>query len=485
MKFRTLLVGLVALAVPVVAATFGFGGAGCGSSSSTGGLTGSESGYTVPEEISAVPTLSDASASLSPVTSLKSAIKALVKAATDANTDYSNTVTKLFIEEKTLEQFDILETIFDAMNQTNYTSEIGNGPYLTKVAWQEQQTQGDVQVDRKKIEEWTVQSDWINAAGDVVADQTSASALRVRAWIEEQGEGGKKQNVKAEFKITSAPTRNADGSYADYGEWTGNVKFGEGSSNYFAASSSIENGEDIIMIHEKFVENSQGVSGVTIDDKTMEMKAIMHRATTTGYGKVSFPDYEALFGPDATGAAATIPIKTVVYAYDANHLAVKPGDEETQFKDRNAFYEMTHRYGVFNKDSGENIMKSKSFGFPIKYAAEDGSPTNAYYGAWQGRHQIWTQNFGGSIAQGTTVARDDIPPDQPAQTYLVGPTYNGVLAKREYVAATLNDVLNIPVEIWISDSFNLVYGECNGGHAGNEWCQCKDFDFGSGQCVGG
>ncbi len=458
------------LATVAAGAFIAFGCGGSSSSSDAAGLTGSITGYSVPDEISAVPTQTDASASLS------SALKSLAKAATDSNTDYSNTVTARFVEEKTLEQFDMLETLFDAMNQTNYTSEIGNGHYLAKVAWQDEQNQGDVQVDRKKIEEWIVQSDFIDAAGTVVTDSAAASALRIRAWIKEEG------GVKAEFKITSPPTRNADGSYADYGEWTGNVKFGDSGDDYFAASSSVVNGENVIMIHEKFLDDFPDSDKLTsvIANPTTEMKAVMYRAPTAGYGKVSFPDFEALFDPDF--ASTEIPIETVVYAYDADHLAVKAGDEATQFKNRTTFYEMTHRYGVFDKETGENVMKTKSFGFPIKYTDANGTQ-NAYYGAWQGRHQIWTQTFGGSIAEGTTITRDDLPPDQPAQTFTVGPTYNGILAKREYVPASLNDVLNIPVEIWVSDDFNLFYGECNAGNAGNEWCQCEDFDFGGGQCA--
>lgn len=472
--FKRLTVLILATAAAGAFIAFGCGGS---SSGDTEGLTGSVSGYTVPDEISAVPTQTDASASLS------SALKSLAKAATDADTDYSNTATERFVEEKALEQFSILETVFDAMNQTNYTSEVGNGPYLTKVAWQDEQSQGNVQVDTKKIEEWIVQSDYIDAAGVVVTDVAAAAALRVRAWIIEKGKDGDDQLVKAEFKITSPPTRNADGSYADYGEWTGNVKFGEGGNDYFSASSSIVNGENIITVHEKFVDIGQGASGLPSGvSPSMEMKAIMHRALTTGYGMASFPNYEALFGPDADPNATEIPIETVVYAYDANHVAVKTGDAATQFKDRETFHEMTHRYGVFNKETGENVMKPKSFGFPIKYTDANGTQ-HAYYGAWQGRHQIWTQTFGNSIAAGTTVTRDDLPPDQPAQTFTVSPAYNGILAKREYVAASLNDVLNIPVEIWVSDDFNLFYGECDAGNAGNEWCQCEDFDFGNGQCA--
>ena len=120
--------------------------------------------------------------------------------------------------------------------------------------------------------------------------------MRARAWIEEQDEGGT-ELVKAEFKIYPAPTKNDDGSYADYGQWDLNVKFGDdGTTDFFAASSTVDDERvSLLKVHDKF-EEAGPAGGVGLP---VENKGILYRSATDGYGKVQYPDWEAMFGPDA------------------------------------------------------------------------------------------------------------------------------------------------------------------------------------------
>ena len=143
-----------------------------------------------------------------------------------------------------------------------------------------------------------------------------------------------------------------------------------------------------------------------------EMMGVMYRSGTAGYGKVEYPDYEALFGKDAdpniTGWTASL----AAYAYNADYLAVKDGDDDTIYKDRFDIVEMTHRYGVYNADTGEDVMKSKSFGFPVYWTTSGGLNQAGLLRCLAGTSSALGQD-GQPVAEGTQVAREDFNPDRP------------------------------------------------------------------------
>ncbi|MFQ5779662.1 MAG: hypothetical protein ACE5HN_02605 [Nitrospiria bacterium] len=417
------------------------GGGGSGTTAGTTGGTTSKSGFELPTELSAVPTNGSTPAP-SGKASFKSKLKAL-QAAADPGTDYSKAETRTFVNEPTLEQFKIIEQVLQALAQTKYAdpANVNQGPYKVMVAWQDEQNG----VQTKTLEPWVVDSSIIVEGGKEIN--------RARAWIEESM-GGMTQLIKAEFKISAAATKNADGSYKNYGAWTLNVKFGDTATDFFAADASVgANGEAVIKIHENF---SEGPSF------THEVKAIFHKSDAAGFGKVSFPDWESCMDPTCTPAAVV-----AKYAYNANHIAVQKGTGAVQFKDRTASTEMTHRYGMFDSVTGDDVMRTKSFGFPVEYIDSNGNPRFAYYGAWQGRHELWGD--GGTVPAGTTVTRQDRGPNQ-TETYTVSVPFKGVLTRRTPVAAALDDIKNIPVETWINDHFELKF--LSAGPSGAGWYKC-------------
>jgi len=460
-----LLIFVILIGLSFIVATGGGGGGGSSSTATT-------AGYTVPSEISAVPTSETRSGSSLTVEgsnrSLQARFKAMSRAYNDSGTDYSNAETKKYVEERTLKQFDILEQVFNAINQTHYADaeNINADPYKCMVAWEDEQNG----IDIKTLEPWIVESDEI-----VEDDQTK---LRARAWIEEVNEDtGETSVAKAELKISEPPTQLSDGSYSDYGAWTLNVKFDEtGENDYFTASASkTDDGKSLIKIHERFAEAGPmgQLSGLNFTP-VMDMKAILYRGTGSGYGKVQYADFEALFGPDVDLSSLTeLAHKTAQYAYNANYLAVQDEGQAVAYKDRTTVTEMTHRYGVYNKSTGADVEKSKNFGFPIRYTVS-GATNRAFYGAWQGRHQIWGPQS--AIEQETTVYREDLPPGQ-SETYTVGPTFNGALTKRTYADADIDDVKNIPIEMWLNNDYNLVYNGTD-----SKWYYCKDWDWDNTQC---
>ncbi len=404
--------------------------------------------YTMPSELSAVPATSDGN---SPA-AIDDAFENPYGAA-DPGTDYTKARSRTYVEENTLERFAMLENILKAIDQTQYEQEIGNAPYKAMVAIEEE-NEGRSQ---KKLETWVVQSKAVT--------EDAQTYLLVNTWIEKTFEPGT-PIIKAEFKIYSPPTQNADGTYQDYGEWIMNVKLDDiGDEDYFVATcQAAGNGYSKIRLYEKLSGQGQiGEAGLDV-----KVKAVMYRSANQGYGKIYYPDYDAYFCPECDQTMG-VPHKTAVYAYNENYVAIQEGqDGDVVYRDRNRMIMMTHRYGVYDADTGADVLKTKSFGFPIQYT-ENGITKHAYYGAWQGRHEIWTGD-GSAIAQGTTVFREDIPPNQPPEEYSVGKTFDGVLVKRTYRDADLTDIQDIPVEVMINQNYNLFY------NAGT-WEYCTQMDW--------
>ncbi len=391
--------------------------------------------YTMPSEISAVPASNNDSATPSGKDGNQDQLS--LPAAAEG-TDYSKARTIVYVEEKTLTQFKKLESILNAVNQTKYEDEIGKGAYKAMVAFEEESDGRSI----KKLETWVVQSDAVT--------EDEEEYLRVRAWIEKQFEEDTPL-IKAEFKITSPPTINSDGSYHDYGEWVMNLKLDDtGEDDYFTAScTSLENGYSVIKLFEKL----SGFGQLGVEGLATRVRAIMYRKASSGYGRVFFPDYESFFCPECDKSTG-IPHKTVEYAYNKDFLAIEE-DGNIVYKDRNAMIKMTHRYGLYDLVTGEDVLRTKFFGFPIRY--EDSEFTkHAYYGAWQGRHEIWTHD-GNTITEGTSVTRDDMPPDEEDETYTVGKAFKGILTKRTYTDAVIDEIQGIPVEVWMDQHLNLIY----------------------------
>lgn len=390
-----------------------------GSSSSTVAGVGLD----MPTEISAVPASGGGSSKLAV------ALMAL-GAAADPGTDYSNAQTVRFVNEPTLEQFEIIETILDAMAQTHYadSDNINAGPYKAMVAFEDEQNG----VETKMLEPWVVQSDLISEGGQTVN--------RVRVWIEENMDG-MVRTIKAEVKIYEAASKNADGSYADYGVWTINAKFDDMGTNFFAAEASRgSNGETILALHERMQE------GPTF---THQVKAYLNKSDTSGYGRVDYPDWNSCTNwpcdPGMTSAA---------YAYNATNLGVqKQGEAVPTFKNRTTITELTHRYGMFDSETGENVLKTKSFGFPVRFTDSTGTHF-AYYGSWQGRHQLWSDI--GLVPDDTTVTREDHGANQTAETYTTV-SFVGTLTKRTMVDADIADIQDLPFETWINSGGELIY----------------------------
>ena len=113
------------------------------------------------------------------------------------SSDYNEAEPNVFIEERALEQFAIIEKVFGALEQTRYWegSNINSGPYKVVIAWEEEQGGKDV----KQLQTWTVESEMVRGTvpGDVGSNSDNL-INRLHAWIPETDhETGEEELIKA------------------------------------------------------------------------------------------------------------------------------------------------------------------------------------------------------------------------------------------------------------------------------------------------
>ena len=83
----------------------------------------------MPDEISAVPTAGTQDVTRAYHQSVFRALARYAAADLAADSDYHTAGTRKYVEEHTLEQFDILEAVLTALNQTHYYDQIGQPAY--------------------------------------------------------------------------------------------------------------------------------------------------------------------------------------------------------------------------------------------------------------------------------------------------------------------------------------------------------------------
>jgi len=493
----------LAIAIGLIGCSSGGGGGSTAAATNSDGevLSSTTKGISMPGEISAVPTESSTNPSKS-INGLAGSLRSLLstKAVADlpATSDYKMDAPQIWVEEEALEQFEIIEEIMKALGQTHYSDEsnLNKGPYKAMVAFEDDEG-GKAS---KSLEPWIVDSRMIIGTRP---DGTSGDINRVLAWVDEKDPmDGSNSLVKAEFKVYTAPNLNADGSLKDFGDWDLNVRFnaspaGADSSTpvdfFVAQARTTSPGVSTLKLQDSFTEDFTG-SGTAIN---ITHKATLLRNGDTGYGQVSFPDFDCFW--DFVSPCTTPELKTAQYAYNADYLAVsKDAGVTTKYADRDLTksVEMVHNYGVYHRDTstvdgkavtaGDNIMRHKSFGFPVRYTAKAQDSTEypgfAFYGAWQGRHQLWgpqengfTTYDGSNTATATVFTKEQFGNNTTAREYYVK-EFNGTLTMRGLVSASPADIKGIPVETYLNSNFQLIFD-------GADWVECRgDFNWNDNLC---
>jgi hypothetical protein len=337
-------------------------------------------GIALPSKISVIPTKAKSAAPAKP--GLLSKIRVL-QAATDPGTDYNKAETLTYVAENDLEIASIIEDILFELAQTQYADEVGQGPYKALVSWEEN-IQGGSQ---KFIETWFVDSQLISRAGKEIN--------QVQVWIEDPAdEYGGPYLTKILFEIFAQANQNSDGSYRNYGVWTVNVSIKdhkkEKPENVSIDVGISGDGGAVIKIYADFSEKEEDTL------INLGFRAALNQSDNVGFGKFAVKFETCTNTPPCTATTTE-----TAYVYNEKHLAVKKMDAPTVFKDRNNVTEITEAYGVFVSDTGQNILKTKSFGFPVEF--DMNGLQEGYYVVSQGRHHLWRD--GGATSTPPTVKR--------------------------------------------------------------------------------
>ena len=216
---------LVALAV-TLALDVACGGSGS-SSTDAGGPTGPTGGaalqgIALPSEVSALPP----GATPPPTLRRGALLEGGSYLPPPAGSDYGNARTFKYVSERSLSQFDVLNTIFTALAQTHYDDPavLNQGTYAAIVTWEDKGDQGQLE---KRLVRWVVES--------TRASATSSNV--VKAWFQMPMKQNQPSTIQANIEITTAPTVAPDGSYLDYGVWRMDVKVVEDVPFRFVASA--------------------------------------------------------------------------------------------------------------------------------------------------------------------------------------------------------------------------------------------------------
>jgi hypothetical protein len=393
-------------------------------------------GIALPGEVSALPTNGSGSSALRSG-ALRAVRGTSLAGDLPIDSDYAKAESFKFVSERSLSQFDILNTIFNAMAQTHYDDPaVLNGPaYSAMVAWQEKGEQGQ---EQKKLVKWIVESTRASAASPNI----------VRAWFRMPMKGNVPFTIQAKVVIDVAPAQNPDGSYTDFGVWRMDVKVLESGNPFHFVASAARDGSGQAVI--KMEQSEPGPGGAPL-----VTRGILAKSAQAGTGRVVYPDYESCMSQNCAP-----PQVAVAYVYDAQNVTLKKGDAPPVTKARGSFVDIVNRYGLFDATTGVDIGKTKQFGFPIR-ASVSGVETFGYYGAWQGRHQLWAN--GAQLGEGVPVQRADVPPNQVAPQFTTSGPFTGILVKRTYAPAQLFDLTGLVVETFDSASTQIAWD-------GTHWC---------------
>ncbi|MBI4585505.1 MAG: hypothetical protein HY717_15940 [Planctomycetes bacterium] len=428
----------------------------------TGGSSSSSSSATVgislPSEISAVSsTESGSGAQPAPGSNPPRGTGRILRSLLDAragslpaDSDYNTAIIRKFVEIPVLDEFDIIEQIFDAARQTHYADAgvVNSGPYKAMVAW-EDEGQGGVTITQ--LQTWTVDSSMITVNG--------AEVNQVHVWVEEI-QDGQVRTIRVELIVEQAPTENADGTLLDLGKWSINAVFGDSTDHFYADADIMPDGSSRLRILDLFTQNGPG------GPITTGMKSILFRSADSGYGVIQVPDWEACFGPSQN---CPPPDVTIQFAYNSNYLSVVKDGVQSNF-DRNDEHTIIHKYKIYRATDGKDVESLQTFGFPVTLSGNQ----FGWYGSFNGRHQLWVA--GQAVPDGTAVTRADVPPSQTAPSYTTR-TFSGALTKRTKVAGSLDQIKDIPLEIWLFRHIKLIYSS-----ADSQWKQCIG-DDGMGSCT--
>ncbi len=428
--------------------------AGC---SGGGSGSGPATALNIAERVSVV----DAQSSTDEVMALKMGRLQLAPSDLPANSDYNNDETKVWVDERSVDAFNMVNEILCVMAQTQYDEMLNEGPYKAQIdlrqcsserdsaesAGQESQDQSSGS-DMPEYEMWTVDSS--RADGD--------SPHIVKVWVRMspgesyEGEPGKLIYAKATITEGASDANpygifalNFEGHHVDSnGEVSPTIR-----ERGFLKTERDSTGKILV----KFLVNgSDDMDGDGNYDETFSEKATLDRATdgSTGGGTISMA-YSGPWGDES-----------IEYdiAFNETHFFRSDGTTDVCLS-RSEFDETAWRYGLYDS---EGSRLTRSSGFPIKTVVNG----RDYYG-WIGYWGVWFPHEV-SLSSGDTVYKLTYGNGGGTETPYTVLISGGKLKRHTKRTLTLGEIKNIPLDYndnntdyrveWDGANFNIT-GQLN------------------------
>jgi hypothetical protein len=397
----------------------------------------------VAKEVSVVNAKTSTSAAVQSLSiaasKLRRALFAVIQVDTlPPDSDYFEDETHIYVEERSMESFEIVNEILCSIEQSRYDEMVNKGPYTAQIdvslcesdgdsagnAAEESQNQSSGS-GQPEFELWTQDS--------VRADNGSTHSIKT--WIHQEGDDFEPSSIiRAHTEITEGVSDSNP-----YGIFTLNFK---------AHPLNSQGAEDT---------STTTFKGFLKSEKNAQGKVVLNFALDGGFnpqgGSVSFTQRAVLDkNPDGEDGSGRLSGSTFgssggqsfsegfdfSVAFDESHfLRVATGQTagETSCFSRNSFNETAWRYGVYN-DTGSRVTRNS--GFSIAY--DDGS--NVHEG-WIGFWGFWfPENV--NVPDGALVQRRSQEASE-ATSYTVFKA-PGKLIRHSREVLTLGQIINIPLQ---------------------------------------
>lgn len=415
------------------------GGGGAGSTASA--TNGSVSPLTVVKKVSVVDAQTTAAAEPAGVTALRFAVPAPLAVPDDPDSDYVNDIPNVYVEERSVESFNIVNQILCMVAQTGYGAMVNQGPYKA-------------QVDVKTCEG----RDSASAGGQQTADQASAanqpqyamwtvdssraddsSPHIVKAWVHEpaQENMNPEQLIYARVTIDEAVsadnplgifTLDFEGHAATDGVPDPEVAF----RGVLETERDADSGRVFLKFFQADQRSEPGVGDVSTTDQVLLDR---DGDGSTGRGTLYNEQSISAGGVLAEGVAGGTHTSTFDIAYNDNNFLRYDGTTSACL-DRKDFNASAWGYGLYD-ETGARVERNS--GFPVQLTRG-----GQVYQGWVGYWGPWFPNDV-VLQDGETVERQTYGSGDDPETY-VAMVRAGMLRKHTRKLLTLGDVKNVPLE---------------------------------------
>jgi len=405
-----------------------------GGGSTEGGTTSGVSALKVAEKVSVVDAKESETAGVV-VQPLKIGLTKLSPSDLPADSDYYNDETFVYVEERSIDAFNIVNGILCELSQTAYDEMLNQGTYKA-------------QIDESQC---SSSNDDASSAGQKSQNQTSGSTMPeykmlivnssradndspqiVKVWVHE-----KASDIEPEKMIFAKLTITEGVSATNpYGIFTLNFKAypivnGEVDTSTILFRGYLKTEKDASgKVLLKFVTNGsfdtpQG--SISYDQRaTLNREVDGSSGSGTVYSKESFP------GP---GGMQTQESQFNI-AFNTQYFRRVSGSDDICLS-RTDFDETAWRYGLYDAN-GNRVTRNS--GFPIKITKNN----KDYYG-WIGYWGIWFPEDV-SISSGDTVYKLDYSPQGSTETPYTVFISNGRLVKHTKKTLKLGEIKNVPLQ---------------------------------------